>query len=1430
MIRIFLINNELRVETKTWTRDSHDLFDYEAQQVNKKSFLISTAIKLFRSKAQVSCVADSPECLPNTTQDYLLSVRPQEDKYVITPAEHSLSNQYNIKKLWIIVKDLPEKYYALHENDIIKLGRFRLKVRQFIESVDTLNTLKLDDCPSKKCETILDSSNIQCRICLIEGNQENDPLICPCDCKGSIKYAHLMCLRKWINGRLNLNDQLFSGSVFIKDICCELCKSKYPKSIKQNEELVQLVKIPNLKTPLIVLDNIIGQTSKGVHLISFADKKYLKLGRGHESDVRIPDVSISRYHATIKYEKGLFKLEDHNSKFGTLVALRKAREIFPKDTMSLQVGRSVVHFKMDEEIPFKSGIIDIIENKEVLDSSEAPTNDKSTVNSAPPVNTTNNTDETNNRNNFERNQFLDITNASNSLQNSYSPYRVDNLMSLLNYQNEYRIFGIRNCYNLMENRNNQQLIPQMNFVSGANIDMNNDEINNDQNLLHHRDAHIHANVDEVAHNDCEETEQPRDISNQSNDDNNDDEEENHVNDQNDDDEDNHDNDHNNNNNNGGGSSSGSSDNNNNNNNRGGNNNNQYYGNNNNNNNNNNSNNNNNNNNSNNSNNSNNNNYNCNDRTYYSALSNKSKNNTIKNYNKFNNIHIGNLPLDLSNIYESNNNQKDFVPNSDFIKNNSMPYSIRKNKLSYNKDLLKETKKYKDVDETNEKNLSNNENKYEKEARSNHNKNEIYTNYNMDENNSSFFFSNMKTPSLVDFCKYDNSSPLSYNNNKTKIDESDKNGSLIKEYKNDNKFNKNSSSSNIYHKNNYLTINSNNHVDDIVKKDQHFINSKTLEDNDEYNTNDQRTTRSSLNCNKMNISNDRKDIAPLNNFSSCISNESNINAHNTYELYNSEIIHYVYPNQNVQGDNNCTTPRKYMKYENNRTDDKNTKFNEINTHNVDKKLFKDTPTRKYSCTNMNNMNEDNYLNNEYNNNNNKNNNLSGPVNCRERNTTYNNTIENCSCDNKMVKGNKLKKNYKSNSCDEMNTCNKKMKKNMTKEIIQNKDNILNVEERLERSIYNNNNNEIDLNEKSSNNLYQNFKSAVFKKRMIGSPYTNINTYKNDIPNESFNFNLKEKSYNELETYHSLPNVNMNSNNILNKFNDHKKYSNNNINNNNRTYQFNNEHPTRISTSKFNIVHQLNGKEDYICTSNYALHEPGDVHNKNEDSNHDVEHITSSDCRGTSIGQHVVLLNEGIKNNDKIFSDDNMENDMNEKYKNVKNNKHRLYSYDTLSFKRHMNNIKIDNNDDYSKNKCNKGSLKNKNIGKHFNFNFEKDSRDLTLNHVDTSSSHLDHFVSESKKEMKFIHRSISMVTIQDEDNEIVNNFREENNKNLNIYNGSKLKNKFSCEDDKGTLLKYKNITSTNYDYKYNNLFCTKSNNTSNHNIYINQKKKRCTAKY
>jgi pSer/pThr/pTyr-binding forkhead associated (FHA) protein len=47
----------------------------------------------------------------------------------------------------------------------------------------------------------------------------------------------------------------------------------------------------------------------------------IKLGRGHASDIRISDISVSRLHAYIKYENNKYILTDNNSKFGTLVLL-----------------------------------------------------------------------------------------------------------------------------------------------------------------------------------------------------------------------------------------------------------------------------------------------------------------------------------------------------------------------------------------------------------------------------------------------------------------------------------------------------------------------------------------------------------------------------------------------------------------------------------------------------------------------------------------------------------------------------------------------------------------------------------------------------------------------------------------------------------------------------------------------------------------------------------------------------------------------------------------------------------------------------------------------------------------------------------------------------------------------------------------------------
>jgi pSer/pThr/pTyr-binding forkhead associated (FHA) protein len=46
------------------------------------------------------------------------------------------------------------------------------------------------------------------------------------------------------------------------------------------------------------------------------------LGRGHECDVRISDISVSRKHAFIKFKDGNFVITDNNSKFGTLIKMK----------------------------------------------------------------------------------------------------------------------------------------------------------------------------------------------------------------------------------------------------------------------------------------------------------------------------------------------------------------------------------------------------------------------------------------------------------------------------------------------------------------------------------------------------------------------------------------------------------------------------------------------------------------------------------------------------------------------------------------------------------------------------------------------------------------------------------------------------------------------------------------------------------------------------------------------------------------------------------------------------------------------------------------------------------------------------------------------------------------------------------------------------
>ena len=68
-----------------------------------------------------------------------------------------------------------------------------------------------------------------CRICLrdsIDNEIEENPLISPCNCIGSMKHIHYFCLKKWIMSKINMNSNDAVISILWEYFKCELCKSK----------------------------------------------------------------------------------------------------------------------------------------------------------------------------------------------------------------------------------------------------------------------------------------------------------------------------------------------------------------------------------------------------------------------------------------------------------------------------------------------------------------------------------------------------------------------------------------------------------------------------------------------------------------------------------------------------------------------------------------------------------------------------------------------------------------------------------------------------------------------------------------------------------------------------------------------------------------------------------------------------------------------------------------------------------------------------------------------------------------------------------------------------------------------------------------------------------------------------------------------------
>ena len=314
--------------TETWSKDAFELIDYETDNLIVGNLESKTPGYIIRKSNTIQII---PELQLDESSNKLFELKSDEESFQIIPNEFKIDyNEQNDSLFksenssWFIFKasktvEKP-KNYKVNEGDILKLGRITAIVKEIkINNQTNNNNNKFNENLSKDNknelsfntnvnyrETNIISNGILtngnevekkekkikkkiCRICYIEDDTEENPLIQPCICSGTMKYIHLDCLKQWIATKSLIKVESNDNCTIykIKPVECELCKTKLPDYVKHNNKLYCVLDHHTDYKSYICIESLTVDKRKNrfLYIGNLENKKEIKIGRGHDCDL-----------------------------------------------------------------------------------------------------------------------------------------------------------------------------------------------------------------------------------------------------------------------------------------------------------------------------------------------------------------------------------------------------------------------------------------------------------------------------------------------------------------------------------------------------------------------------------------------------------------------------------------------------------------------------------------------------------------------------------------------------------------------------------------------------------------------------------------------------------------------------------------------------------------------------------------------------------------------------------------------------------------------------------------------------------------------------------------------------------------------------------------------------------------------------------------
>ena len=200
-----------------------------------------------------------------------------------------------------------------------------------------------------------ENEDIKCYSCLNSDSDKNNPLICLCNCHS---YIHYECLKKYFLSKIIVMDN-FKKTVktyIFQKFNCNSCLKPYNSRFRIPEfdkiyELIDLT-LPE-ESDYIYLESLDyirdNENIKIIYIAQLIDQE-ITIGRQDYNDIIDNDISISREHALLKYNKnnGNIFLEDKNGKYGTLVLVRGNIKI-KKEKTFFQIGNTYISMELKDK-------------------------------------------------------------------------------------------------------------------------------------------------------------------------------------------------------------------------------------------------------------------------------------------------------------------------------------------------------------------------------------------------------------------------------------------------------------------------------------------------------------------------------------------------------------------------------------------------------------------------------------------------------------------------------------------------------------------------------------------------------------------------------------------------------------------------------------------------------------------------------------------------------------------------------------------------------------------------------------------------------------------------------------------------------------------------------------------------------------------------